>query len=219
MSLHKPGQCFRWVKQGAKKVSFTACHSGKLQLACTSPQVISTSPKTLISRIDYNPSVIGICPKNSTCVSSKLRTKITSPIAKSTSPGLSDTTFFSCWFKANTRQSSDFCIFCSLHDVHHFAEKPVEVLQNCGCFLSLPKRHRFSNDSEFVYHKNILFFEQLNFKILAQFLVCWFKGLSAYLGQISYHDNSYAMLAVNPLNTKSDQHQFSPNNRLQELIK
>ena len=31
----------------AKKVTFTACHSGKLQLACTSPQVISTSPKTL----------------------------------------------------------------------------------------------------------------------------------------------------------------------------
>ena len=36
-----------------------------------------------ISRIDYNPSVIWISPKNST-----LRTKITSPIAKSTSPGL-----------------------------------------------------------------------------------------------------------------------------------
>ena len=42
-----------------------------------------------ISRIDYNPSVIWISPKNST-----LRTKITSLIAKSTSPGLSDTTFF-----------------------------------------------------------------------------------------------------------------------------
>ena len=34
-------------RQGVKKVSFTACHSGKLQLACTSPQVISTSPQTL----------------------------------------------------------------------------------------------------------------------------------------------------------------------------
>ena len=32
--------------QGAKKVIFTACHLGKLELACTSPQVISTSPKT-----------------------------------------------------------------------------------------------------------------------------------------------------------------------------
>ena len=32
--------------QGAKKVSFTACHSGKLWLATTSPRVISTSPKT-----------------------------------------------------------------------------------------------------------------------------------------------------------------------------
>ena len=48
----------------------------------------------LISRIDYIPSVIWISPKNSTCPSGKLRTKITSPIAKSTSPWLSDTTFF-----------------------------------------------------------------------------------------------------------------------------
>ena len=119
------------------------------------------------------------------------------------------------------RQSSDFCIFCSLHDLHHFAQKPVEVLQNFSCFLSLPKRYRFSNDSEFVYHKNIFFFKQLNFKILAKFLVCWNKRLSAYLGQVSYHDNSYAVFSVNPSNTKSDQHQFSPNNtrRLQELVK
>ena len=30
--------------QGAKKVSFTTCHSSKLQLECTSPKVILTSP-------------------------------------------------------------------------------------------------------------------------------------------------------------------------------
>ena len=48
----------------------------------------------LISRIDYNPSVIRISPQNSTCPSGKLRTKIASPIAKSTSPWLSDSTFF-----------------------------------------------------------------------------------------------------------------------------
>ena len=33
--------------QDAKKVSFAACHLGKVWLACTSPQVISTSPKIL----------------------------------------------------------------------------------------------------------------------------------------------------------------------------
>ena len=33
--------------QGAKKVGFTACHSGKLYLACTSPKVISTSLKKI----------------------------------------------------------------------------------------------------------------------------------------------------------------------------
>ena len=39
--------------QGAnQKVSFTACHQGNGQLACTSPQVISTSPKTLFDKQD-----------------------------------------------------------------------------------------------------------------------------------------------------------------------
>ena len=35
--------------------------------------------------------------KNITCPSGKLKTDFTSPIAKSTSPGLSDTTFFARW--------------------------------------------------------------------------------------------------------------------------
>ena len=40
--------------QGAKKIIFTACHSGELKLAFTSPDVISTSPKNfLTSRIDF----------------------------------------------------------------------------------------------------------------------------------------------------------------------
>ena len=40
--------------QGAKKVIFTASHSGKLKLAFTSPDIISTSPKSfLTSRIDF----------------------------------------------------------------------------------------------------------------------------------------------------------------------
>ena len=40
--------------QGAKKIIFKACHSGKLELAFTSPDVISTSPKNfLTNRIDF----------------------------------------------------------------------------------------------------------------------------------------------------------------------
>ena len=40
--------------QGAKKIIFTACHLGKLKLAFTSPDVILTSPKNLLtSRIDF----------------------------------------------------------------------------------------------------------------------------------------------------------------------
>ena len=45
-----------WEKfsRGAKKVIFKACHSGKLTLAYTSPNVISTSSKNvLMSRIDF----------------------------------------------------------------------------------------------------------------------------------------------------------------------
>ena len=40
--------------QGAKKVIFTACQSGKLKLAFTSPNIISTSPQNfLMNRIDF----------------------------------------------------------------------------------------------------------------------------------------------------------------------
>ena len=35
--------------QGVKKIIFTACHSGKLKLAFTSPDVISTSPKNFLT--------------------------------------------------------------------------------------------------------------------------------------------------------------------------
>ena len=45
--------------QGAKKIIFTACHSGKLKLAFTSPDVISTSPKSfLTSRIDFTVLIV-----------------------------------------------------------------------------------------------------------------------------------------------------------------
>ena len=53
--------------------------------------------KKLLMCIGYSSSVIWIPPKNFICPLCKLRTEITSPIAKSTSPGLSDTTFFAHW--------------------------------------------------------------------------------------------------------------------------
>ena len=85
-----------FISQGARKVIFTACYSGKLKLAFTSPNIISTwTPKIfwwaeLILKF--------FCKLNSstyfTCLSGKLRTEFTSSMAKSTSPRLSDTTFF-----------------------------------------------------------------------------------------------------------------------------
>ena len=88
--------CWNWnICQGAKKVIFKACHLGKLKLEYTTPNVISTNPKTfwwaeLIAQFFCNLDF----SKNFTCLSGKLRTKFTGPIAKSTSPWLSDTTFF-----------------------------------------------------------------------------------------------------------------------------
>ena len=67
----------------------------QLKLTFTSPNIISTSPKNvltsrLISQFFCNLN----SSKKFTCPLGKLITKFTSPIAKSTSPGLSDTTFF-----------------------------------------------------------------------------------------------------------------------------
>ena len=84
-----------FAHQGANKVNFTARHLGKLKLTFTSPNIISTSLKNvlmskLISQFFCNLN----SSKNVTCQSGKLITEFTSPIAKSTSPELSDTTFF-----------------------------------------------------------------------------------------------------------------------------
>ena len=80
--------CIHGRDHGAKKVSFTACHLGKLLLLCTSPRVFLTSPKCfVISSIDYSSSVISISQKTS--LSLLARTEFTSLIAKSTSPRLS----------------------------------------------------------------------------------------------------------------------------------
>ena len=89
------------VWQGAKKVTFTACHSGKLKLTFTSPNIVSTSPKNvLMSRLISQ----FLCNLDS----SQLITEFTSPIAKPTRPGLSDTTFFARCLSDHFINSQDF---------------------------------------------------------------------------------------------------------------
>jgi len=74
--------------QGARKIIFTVCHSGKLKLAFTCPDVISTSPKSFVmSRIDFTVLPLFKFLKNITCLLGKLKTEFTSPETKSTSPG------------------------------------------------------------------------------------------------------------------------------------
>ena len=91
----KQFKCYNML-QGAKKVIFTACHSGKLKLTLfTSPNIISASPKNvLMSRLISHFFCNLYSSKNFTCPLGKLITEFTSPIAKSISPGLSDTTLF-----------------------------------------------------------------------------------------------------------------------------
>lgn len=76
--------------QGAKKASFTACHSGDLKLAFMKPNFIPTGPTNFfdVQNWFHSSSVISISQKNFTCPSDKLRTKLTSPIPEFTiAPG------------------------------------------------------------------------------------------------------------------------------------
>ena len=50
-----------------------------------------------LKHLSYSSFVISILRKIFACPSGKLSTELTSPITKSTSPGLSDMAFFACW--------------------------------------------------------------------------------------------------------------------------
>ena len=103
-------------QQGPKKIVFTACHSGKLKRAFTRPRRHFNAPKTfwlaeLISKF--------FCYSNSsktiTSPSGKIKTEFTSPIAKSTCPRLSDTTFLArCNNLANHNQRHPMSVFCQI---------------------------------------------------------------------------------------------------------
>ena len=84
-----------WTYQGAKKVSFTAYCSSKRQPTFTSPGVILISQeKSCEEQGEFQFFCNVNFLKKIVCPSGKLRTKFTSPIAKSTSPRLLDMTFF-----------------------------------------------------------------------------------------------------------------------------
>ena len=92
---------YQWITagdQGAKKVSFTACHSGKLKVAFTSPILLQLAPKTfwwveLISQFFCNLNF----SKKLSYPFGKLRKKFAIPVAKFTRLRQSDTTFFAPW--------------------------------------------------------------------------------------------------------------------------
>ena len=84
---------FGKTRQGAKKVSFTAC----IWASCSQRVLAHKSfqnPFWLAGLITIFLLSFEFPPKNNTCMSGKLRTKITSPTVKSNSLRLLDTTFF-----------------------------------------------------------------------------------------------------------------------------
>ena len=104
------GKKFSWIlvlkamvvpalKKNTIHVTDGYCHSSKLKLAFTSPNVIPTSPQyILISRIDLTVLLqVEFLKILHLPVGQVKNTEFTNSIAKSTSPGLSDTTFFARW--------------------------------------------------------------------------------------------------------------------------
>ena len=97
---HGPIHSERVNPLGANKFIFKACHLGKLKLEYT---VLAQTSFQLARKTFWWAEFISqyFCNLNSsrnfTCLWGKLRTKFTSPVAKSTSHGLSDCTFFACW--------------------------------------------------------------------------------------------------------------------------
>ena len=94
--------------QGAKKVGFTACHSGKLLLVCTSPRVFQVARKKLFDEQHWLQFFCNLNFPKELHLPFKLRTGFPSPVVKSTSPGLSDTTFFArCRYRVTTKIGAD----------------------------------------------------------------------------------------------------------------
>ena len=100
----------KWLKKKNNNIISRVQRKSFLQLdiraswTFTSPIIISTSPKNvLMSRLTSQFFCNLNSSKNFTCPLGKLITGFTSPIAKSSSPGVSDTTLFACWLGKQNR--------------------------------------------------------------------------------------------------------------------
>ena len=83
--------------QGAKKVSFMACHSYTSLLVYTSLRVFFNSPEKFFDKQHWLQFVCNLnFPKNSLALWASEQNSL-APIAKSTCPRLSDTSFFARW--------------------------------------------------------------------------------------------------------------------------
>ena len=107
-------------QQGAKKIIFTACHSGKLKLAFTSPDVISTSPKIfLTSRIDFTALLLFKLLKKYHLPVGQVKNRIHQPNSKIHYPP---------GYRTLLSLHADYCPFLS---------KYSRLLQHKGCYRIL----------------------------------------------------------------------------------
>ena len=84
-------RCAALISKGERHISDRYSHYTR------SPRERQSDYPVWCENSGCKPSLIWISPKNFTCPSGKLRTNISSPIAKSTSPRRSDSTFFARW--------------------------------------------------------------------------------------------------------------------------
>ena len=90
------GKCFLFCPPPPPSIFF--CSRSNFRAITRLETLATQARKKFLMNIGYlNFSVISIPLKSFICPLGKLRIGITSPVAKSTSTGPSDTTFFACW--------------------------------------------------------------------------------------------------------------------------
>ena len=99
--------------------------------------------RNLTHFLSYSASVILLLPKIFTRPSGKLSTEFTSPIAKSTSPRLSDTTFFARWTNCPILYLPVSCHLmglCGTSEVISWPPPSVRIFQSQKPLLALAER-------------------------------------------------------------------------------
>ena len=138
--------------QGAKKIIFAACHSGKLKLAFTSPEVISTSPKNfLTSRIDFTVLLLFEFLKKHHLPVGQVENRIHQPDSKIHQPraiGLVDFTFFLTFFAILSLQAEHLFISGLSQTSLCFHDMTIVMFHKCLSVKTRQRKAKLSDQTE-----------------------------------------------------------------------